>query len=344
MRKGRLDSETAAGGLLLIAALILPLFISTYKAFTYSSFMFNIVLCMSITLIWGYCGTFSFGQAAFYGLGAYTYGAIAGNMESAAMTPVALIAAVVLVGLFATVIGYFMFFGGVNDVFVGIITLCLTFALNTFFGQTAGEQWKVGSVALGGYNGMSNIPTLQFGSYKLGSISMYYVGVFMVFAMIAALLLLKRSKVGYTIFAVRENRDRSSMFGYNVPLIQMLVFGVGGAIAALGGVMYASWGNYITPASMSVTQATIPVVLVASGGRTSPVAGCAFAFIYYLISNKLAATGSEYALVILGLLLINVILFIPKGLFKSLFDLADRKLIPVFARIGKKGEMIAHER
>lgn len=330
--KNILSSENIATFAVLIFGIIFPFFGTSYHVNLFSNFYASIILCFSLTLIWGYCGIFSFAQAALYGLGAYLYGIFAGNMPSLAYTPLALLLAVVIVWLFALVLGYFMFYGGVNDVFIGIITLCLTLALNTFFGQTAGEKWTVGKVALGGYNGMVGIPTLTIGNYSLMGLPFYYLN----FALAAIALVLfnhlRHTKSGYTMFAIRENKERSEMFGYNAPKIQMIVFSIGGAMAALAGVLYASWGGYVNPDVMNTTQATVPVIVVAAGGKASPAAAMIFGLIYYYVTNGFAATGNEYSFVILGIALILVTLFMPQGLFKSLFDFLDNK---VFSKIKK---------
>lgn len=325
-----INSENVATVLVLIFGIVFPFFGTTYHVNLFSNFYASILLCFSLTLIWGYCGIFSFAQAALYGLGAYLYGIFAGNMPSPAYTPLALLLAVVIVWLFSLVLGYFMFYGGVNDVFIGIITLCLTLALNTFFGQTAGTKWTVGNVAIGGYNGMVGIPTLTIGNFTLMGLPFYYL----TFALAAITLLffnhLRHTKAGYTMFAIRENKERSEMFGYNAPKIQMIVFSVGGAMAAIAGVLYASWGGYVSPDVMNTTQATVPVIVVAAGGKASPVAAMIFGLIYYYVTNGFAATGNEYSFVILGIALILVTLFMPQGLFKSLFDFLDSKF---FSRI-----------
>ena len=181
LKKG-LCSENLIAFLMFVFALVFPMFISAYKVQVYTNFFNSLLLCMSIVLIWGYCGTFSFGQAAFYGLGAYIYGCISGNVENNAMTPLILVASVAIVWLIATILGYFMFYGGVNDVFVGILTQCVTLALSTFFGQTAGSEWHVGKVLLGGYNGMNGISPLYFGSVKISGITGYYFSALILFA------------------------------------------------------------------------------------------------------------------------------------------------------------------
>ena len=94
--KGRFkfSSENIIAVLMFAFVMIFPAFVSAYKVQVYTNFFNSILLCMSIVLIWGYCGTFSFGQAAFYGLGAYIYGMISGNVENHALTPLILLVSV----------------------------------------------------------------------------------------------------------------------------------------------------------------------------------------------------------------------------------------------------------
>lgn len=68
-------------------------------------------------LVWGYCGIFSFGQAAVYGIGGYTYGVFALNIaERTGETLSALVVAAVAGATFAAALGYFMFYGKIRRV------------------------------------------------------------------------------------------------------------------------------------------------------------------------------------------------------------------------------------
>ena len=61
---------------------------------------------------------------------------------------------------FARVLGYFMFYGRISGVFVGIVTLSVTLVFETFMAQTAGPEWRIGDARLNGFNGMSGMPPL----------------------------------------------------------------------------------------------------------------------------------------------------------------------------------------
>ena len=58
------------------------------------------------------------------------------------------------------------------------------------------------------------------------------------------------------------------MLGYDVRKYQLAAFVIGAALAGLSGVLYTTWGQYITPSSMGITAAALPIVWVAVGGRS----------------------------------------------------------------------------
>lgn len=306
--------------------LLYPAFGSNYQIQNMVSFFYQMLLAASLVLIWGYCGIFSFGQAAFFGIGGYVYAIATLNWGNTAFTPLAMLLAMVVGFIVAGIFGYFLFYGGVNDAFMGVITLCFTVACYTFMSQTAGDDWMIGEVRLNGFNGINKVPTLYFGDFKVNGIYLYYFVLAVIILVAVLLKVIEKRPVGYSMIALRENTHRSSLFGYNAAKIKTLVFAVGGMIAALAGVFYAMWGGYIVPSAMDMTKGTIPVVLVAAGGRKNPTAVFLFSLLYLWFSQSLAVVGTEYAFVILGILLILVVIFVPDGLVASMFDYIDRKV------------------
>ena len=110
-------------------------------------------------MIWGYGGALSFGQTAFFGIAGYAYGVITLNWGADyGLTLWATLAAVALSAIVAAVLGYFLFFGRISGVFLGIVTLAVTLVLERFMAQTAGPEWHIGSARLNGFNGMNGMP------------------------------------------------------------------------------------------------------------------------------------------------------------------------------------------
>ena len=62
--------------LIFLFAFLVPLLFSEYQVTSYSYFLTTVLLCLSLSLIWGFTGIFSFCQASFFGMGGYLYGMI----------------------------------------------------------------------------------------------------------------------------------------------------------------------------------------------------------------------------------------------------------------------------
>src|SRR6516164_5364533 len=133
------------------------------------------LFALSLGLMWGYAGILSFGHAAYFGLGAYTY-AIASFNVGESTVPVLL--ALAVPALVAAVIGALMFYGRISDVYLGVMTLVVTLILNRFMNATAGDAYRIGNARLGGFNGMPAFPTLNVPgdpNMEIYGTSYYYV-------------------------------------------------------------------------------------------------------------------------------------------------------------------------
>ncbi|WP_018718904.1 ABC transporter permease subunit [Arhodomonas aquaeolei] len=323
----RLQIEDYLVALLWIGVAVYGSVINDYAASSTAYYILNVPMALGLAMLWGISGVLSFGQVAFFGLAGYTYGIVAGNLLSspglAAVAGIAggLAAALVL----AVAFGYFIFYGRVEAWIVPIVTLVMTLILATFMGQTAGYEWKVGEVLLGGYNGMTNIPPMNvFGSDLFGRALFYYVLIAVVIAWLAVVLCV-RSRFGDVLIALREDPLRTELFGHDVRLMQLLCFSVAALLAGLSGVLYVQWGNYITPDSMGLLQATLPVVWVAVGARTSLLGVTVATVALNVLSFRLSSSGNQYAFVILGALLVVAMVVPTMGWAQRLSGLVGRR-------------------
>ena len=135
----------------------LPLLLSPFQVVQLTVFMAFCLLALSLDLIWGVAGILSFGQAAFFGVGGYAYGVVGINSGSTAL---ALAGAVLGAALLAALLAYFTFYGRVGAMYFAVITLTVTLILHQVMGSTADPRYAIGAARLGGYNGMTNIPSL----------------------------------------------------------------------------------------------------------------------------------------------------------------------------------------
>lgn len=323
--RGRAFWTSAAVVLALAAAY--PLVVDSYTVGNTIYFFNWVFMALGLCLIWGYGGALSFGQTAFFGLSGYVYGILTINFGAAyGLTLVATIGAVAAAALLAAVLGYFLFFGRIDGVFLGIVTLAVTLVFERFMARTAGPEWHVGSARLNGFNGMSGMPSLTIpwpsGDIMLApDIPLYYVILGLLVVVYLALRMLVNSSFGNVIVAIRENPHRATMLGYDVRKYQLATFVIGSALAGLSGVLYTSWGQYITPSSMGLTAAALPVIWVAVGGRGELTTTLLGTLLLLGTFQALTIYGSQYALVAMGLLLVLTVLMAPNGLVTALAKL-----------------------
>jgi len=294
---------------------------SIFSLSNLANFFAYVPMALGLCFLWGYSGVLSFGQAAFFGIGGYVYGLVAGNLVGT--WGGTLLAAACGIGasmVIAAAFGYFVFYGQVSGWIIPLLTLVLSLILETFMGQTAGYQWRLGRVLFGGYNGMTGIPSLRIGPLEFtgASTAFYFLVVAAIITVYLSLRFLVNSRHGYAIIAVREDAERTRMLGYNVDLIQVQVFTLAAGLAGLSGVLYVSWGNYMNPSSMGLVPATLPVIWTAVGGRHSLLAVLLSTVSLKWLADSLAVRGGEYAFLILGALLLITMLFFPSGIVVSM--------------------------
>ncbi|WP_062227596.1 branched-chain amino acid ABC transporter permease [Aureimonas frigidaquae] len=318
--------------LVVAAACAYPLFADGYDVGNNVYFFNWLFMALGLSLIWGYGGSLSFGQTAFFGVAAYAYGVLSINLGDAyGLTLFSLLAAVCVSALFAAILGYFLFFGRISGVFLGIVTLSITLVLERFMAQTAGPEWRIGAARLNGFNGMGGMPSLTVpwfgGDIALyPDVPLYYLTLALLVIVYLALRMLVNSRFGNVLVAIRENPQRAEMLGYDIRRYQLVAFVIGSSLAGLSGVLYTSWGNYITPASMGMTAASLPIVWVAVGGRSDLTTTLLGTLAVLVGFQALTVHGSQYALVVMGALLVVTVLAAPNGLIFGLATLFSGRL------------------
>jgi branched-chain amino acid transport system permease protein len=277
-------------------------------------------LAVSLTFVWGYGGIFSFGQGALFGIGSYAYGIAAIVISPrTGETFSALLVAGLVAGLFALLLGYFIFYGNVGELYVGIITLAVSLVLLTFMSSTGSPEYHIGAALLGGYNGMSGIPTLGWLSAPLNA---GFQLVFVVaLAAVVVLLLdhLLRRPFGRSLIAIRDNEQRSQLLGYDVRRARLAAFTIGGVVAGLAGGEFAAWGQFTNPAVFNLQQAALVIIWVLVGGRRSLLGAFVGAVVIQEIQTVMGGQGGGLTPIVLGGIMILVVLLAPEGIMAMVF-------------------------
>jgi ABC-type branched-subunit amino acid transport system permease subunit len=311
------------GGSLLAALLLvlLPQWLDLFSLLSLSIYLVMALLALSLAFVWGFGGILCFGQAAFFGLGAYAYAIGVLNFGDSTW---AVLLAVLVPALFAAAMGYFMFYGGISDVYLGVITLAVTLILFNVMNSTSGSAYHIGSALLGGFNGIPAIPTLNMPfdpDRVLEPETLFQViGAALILCYLGLRGLLA-SRFGKVVVAVRENEQRAGLLGYDTRLHKLLVFSLGGGIAGLAGCLFANWGAFVSPGVFGLAQSAQIIIWVIVGGRGTlfgPILAC------IAIQALMARLGEQQSLdsgLVLGVILLTFVMLLPRGLLPSLASL-----------------------
>ena len=316
---GMAGSEFRHAAAVIVVAFVAMLFgPSLLDIYTLTILIIYGLLAMSLGLVWGFGGILCFGQAAFFGLGAYAYAVAAINFgESTAP----FLLGIAIPFAFAFVLGALMFYGRLSDVYLGVITLVVTLIFYRFINSTAGPEYVIGNARLGGFNGIPGFQTLNVPGnpdwYIQGTGFYYFCGLtlLLIYALTRWLL---ASPFGRIAIAIRENEARVELMGYDVRFRKTVLFSVGGAIAGLAGTLYASWAEIVTPGMFSLGQSAEIIIWCIVGGLgtlTGPVIGAMIlAFLQFLLGQQTMIDSTLF----LGLILVLSVLFLPRGVVPSI--------------------------
>ena len=306
---------------------LLPLVVELFTVINATIYASMAILTLSLALVWGYCGILSFGQTAFFGLGGYTYAVAAINFGDS--TP-AIALALLVPALFAALLGYFMFWGRVTDVYLGVITLTVTLILYKLFNATAGDAYHIGKAALGGFNGIRGLPGSKFaGSSATPQINLpwdrdttlepeevWYVAATLLCLAYAFVRWLLSTNLGHLMVAIRENEHRTELLGYDARRIKLAAFTIGGAMSGAAGILFANC-VFVSPTMFSLLYTAQVIVWVIIGGLGTLVGPIFACFLLQMITAELGRLNWLNPNFVLGIILIGFVLLLPSGILPA---------------------------
>lgn len=278
------------------------------------------VLCfalfaLALDLLFGFAGLLSFGQAMFWGGGAYTVAILVQryHLDAAA----ALGAGVIFATLLAGIVGAIVIRR--SGIYFAMITLAI--AQIEYF---VAVNW---SDFTGGENGLSMDSRGTFLGVHVTNDIAYYFIIFAIVAICYYLLgRIVNSPFGTVLHAIRQNEQRATALGYHVHQYKFAVFVIAGALSGLAGGLYAL-ANRLAGLEMLDWHTSGAVVMMAilggSGTLIGPVIGAAvYEIINYFVSKT--PIGEETELV-LGLIFAICVLSFRRGIAGELLSIQWRK-------------------
>ena len=274
-----------------------------------SVFMF-IALAQAWNIIGGYTGYASFGQVAFFGLGAYTAAVLMTNYGVSfwIAMPVA-----ILVGVaFAVLIG------------VPLLRLRGHYFAIATLGAAEGAKEIINNLTglTGGGSGIT-IPT--FGQNAptpyLGKPGFYLAFLIVAAASIAIAATLARSRFGYAMIALHQDEDAAASVGINTTRVKVVAFAVSGAIVACVGAIYGFQQIEFYPTDVFDSSFTILMVIMVVIGGSGSIAGPLVGAIgLELLSQFLRVNLGAYNQLIFGAIIVAVVVFFPQGVVNFFRD------------------------
>ena len=309
-----------AGVLFTLAA---PSVLELFTIINLSTAIALAILALSLGLIWGYGGILCFGQTAFFGIGAYAYTIAAVNFGGSSW---AVLLAILAAAAFAAVLGYFMFYGRVSDVYMAVITLTVTLILYSLLRRTSGPEYKIGNALLGGFNGVNSPPlNVPWEPYApLFPEHVFYVGMAVLIIGYILCSWLVQTHFGRVAVAIRENELRAELIGYDTRFYKLALFIIGGAIAGAGGVIFCNGVGRITPDVFNLYNSALAIIWVIVGGRGTLVGPVLGSFALFHLTTWLGTQGTVNNNLVLGLILIVFVLAVPKGILPTFINWWDK--------------------
>lgn len=286
------------------------------------TFFIMSVFAMSYDLLVGYGGILSFGHAASFGGGAYTFGLMSKYWAPKIVenNPImlgtfnlsevlALLVIVLAVVLVSVLIG--LLFAATSmrlkGTYFAMLTLAISSAFYILIKATDFHQWT------GADEGLHGIPLPLWLNPTQNRFAVYLIS--LVFLVICYLVM-KRivdSPTGRVIVANRENEDRMRMIGYNPVIYRAIAFVTASIIAGLAGALYAIWNVSATPTMLSTVTTVNALIMTIMGGMGTLIGPIFGAAISQVIQQFFYTWfGARWPLVF-GLLFMLIVMFLPYG-------------------------------
>jgi branched-chain amino acid transport system permease protein len=273
-------------------------------------FMFG-MLGVAWNIMGGYAGMFSFGQAAFFGIGAYTSSYLLITFQ---VNPwIGLIVGGLVAALVAAAVGYPC--SNLRGHYFAIASIAFSEIIRIHF-----NNWSMVNAAEGITIPMfpESLSNFMFHSSKLPYY--YIIMIFLIFSLIVCYFV-ATSKMGYYFRAIKESHDVAEVLGINVVKYRLIAIMVSAFLSAMAGTFYAQYILYIDPESVMLGAISVQIVLISmlggAGSVLGPVIGAAILVpLAETTRVMLGHKGTGIDMLIYGFLITIISVYQPKGVWE----------------------------
>ncbi len=267
-------------------------------------------------LIFGYAGISSFGQIAFFAIGAF--GSAIFSMKLGFSPWFAMIAGALTASCMGVLIGIPCL--RLQGLYVAIVTFALHMTLPALI--TAG-----GKIGTGGANSLTGIPPLELGGVTFSVINRIpaaYLAMGIFFLSVLVVHTIIKSNIGLAFVALRDSETFAKCMGINDYKYKIIVFAVSAFLTGLAGAFYAHYFGLISKRLLSLDVFVLLLVILITGGLGKFPGVIIAAFIFTFL-NELLRPLEAFRPLIFGIITVSVIILMPEGItelkthFKTLF-------------------------
>jgi branched-chain amino acid transport system permease protein len=269
------------------------------------------VFAMGYNLLYGYVGLLSLGHAMFFSAGLYGAGLTMQHLGWG--VPAGFVAGVAAGALLAFVIGLLALrTTGVAFMIVTMMFAQVFYLMTLYYGDwTRGDEGfvlpqQVRAITIGGWRLELSDPSTRYWA----ALALFSIVLVITVAVV-------RSRYGRVLVAIRENEERTRMLGYDTFVSKLIAVTISGTICAASGAAYAVLFGYVGSTFASVQYSILPLLWVLLGGAATtigPMLGTLF--MYYVVDITSGYTTAY--LLIVGIALILLVLFFPRGVLGSI--------------------------
>lgn len=272
-----------------------------------------IILGSGINILTGYTGQLSLGQAAFFGIGAYSAALL--NTRMGFHFFACLISAMIITGLFGFILAIPAL--KVKGSYLALLTMG--------FGEVVRIVMVNWTPVTNGTAGIRGIANASIFGLQLDTLKKFYylIAVMVVLCLLYQNLIIK-TRTGRALIAIREDSEAAELTGINVTTYKIRAFVLSAVYCGIAGVLYAMMIKYVSPDTFTNNTSSVILWTAIVGGFGTAVGPVIGGIIMQVLPEALRFLGN-WRLVVYGVILLIVILRFPGGLYPYIESMVKGK-------------------
>ena len=308
--EGKITASRFFTAALIIFIIVFPILVHN-RTWTHVMVMIAIYLIVTLgmSLLFGYTGQFSFAQAAFFGIGAFS----SSSLTYVYKWPIwsGFLLGIVMAGLLAFIVGRPIL--KLKGFYLAMATLAISIIVFVLMKQLTGIT--------GGPSGTAGIPFISIGGISLNSPARFYVLSWAVAIVIFFFCRnLINSRTGRAMRAIKDAETAAKVMGIDTADYKAKIFALSAILAAIGGSLYAHYIAYVSPDTFTAEASILIIIILAVGGVYS-VWGALIGTALLIALPQVLSGFQHYSSLIYGIIVIVLMVFAPSGILGLLENL-----------------------